>query len=559
MAGHFLLKTLILAQLTSTTIAQQMPSLDKDDIFWLSIKDKREPALFEDYLEKFPRGMYVKIACHDLAQLRGTATLPAPCISPEMPAAPPASVASPTVPAGLGAMELLRLVQQVVGGSQRLAEVRDFRMTERLQARGLMGGKGNRSLAWCSSGGFLEVAGKTQTYFDGKSAGWYYDKAYFWPISLAVGRRYNFFQWFHLLLADSQPDHKVTPVGPNTLQIEDGFGNLAILEINPDSHLPVKLRPSATAEPTTYSDWRDVGGFKLPFHETISRKEMTSVEGTLSWGINTGINCAALDRKPAGAKEAKSPPKTPESPAADPPLTLTEDTAQRAIEMVKRLQDKLGGTEALLQVRDFERRFRESKPLPNGEMSKGTSVVETGCITGELHQKTTTRVRRAGMSFKVDVDVFFDGNQSAWIKRGRRYEKLPNVVTLDLRRAQFNYDIFNVALSDRLPGRVLSLPNDQTIQIIDETGSRASITVDSATGLPSRKESRFVGRSGSTAPVDEYFSDWKPVGGVLLPHHLAGYRNGRLEREVQVEEWKLNTGARCSELGRPPAMAKATR
>jgi hypothetical protein len=106
---------------------------------------------------------------------------------------------------------------------------------------------------------------------------------------------------------------------------------------------------------------------------------------------------------------------------------------------------------------------------------------------------------------------------------------------------------------------VLSLPNEQTIQIIDEAGTRASVTVDPKTGLPLRKESPFVGKTGLTAPVEEHFSDWKSVSGVLLPHHLVGYRNGQLEREVQIEEWKLNTGVNCSELARLPVMAKTTR
>lgn len=41
---------------------------------------------------------------------------------------------------------------------------------------------------------------------------------------------------------------------------------------------------------------------------------------------------------------------------------------------------------------------------------------------------------------------------------------------------------------------VLSLPNEQTIQIIDEAGTRASVTVDPKTGLPLRKESPSLGK-----------------------------------------------------------------
>jgi hypothetical protein len=456
-------------------------------------------------------------------------------------------------------MELLRQVQQAMGGAQRLAQVRDFRMTEHAQAKGPLGGKGSGTVAWCSSGAFLEEVGQSLTYFDGKSAAWHYEKGYFWPISPDYGRQANFYHWFHLLLADSLPDHKVSLAGPNKLRIEDGFGNLAILEINPTSHLPARLRRSATGSPTVYADWREVDGFKLPHRETILRKEMTPSRGTLSWQLNTGLNCAGLDRKPPGAQEAKERPKLPESTAVTPAQQITEDTAARAVALLKGVQEKLGGTEALLRVRDYERHFRESILLPNGEMSKGPTIVETGCITNELHRKTSRVVKRGGRSVQVDEDIYFDGKQSAWIKRRGRPEKLPSAFALQLQQAQFNYDLFNVVLSDRLPGRELSSPDEQTIQILDESGNRATITVDLSTGLPSKKESRFVGKGGLTAPVVEQFSEWKQVDGILLPSHLVGYRNGLLEREVQVEEWKLNTGAKCSELARPPGMAKATR
>src|SRR5664279_2091197 len=116
MEPGLLLKILILT-LTATALAQQTPSLDKEDVFWLSVKDKGVPSLLEEYLERFPRGTYVKIACHDLGQLRGTAALPAVCASPTAPPAaaaaptlaaspaPAASVVSPAIPSRMGAME----------------------------------------------------------------------------------------------------------------------------------------------------------------------------------------------------------------------------------------------------------------------------------------------------------------------------------------------------------------------------------------------------------------------------------------------------------------------
>ena len=45
---------------------------DKDEnLFWSSIVDSNEPALFEEYLRRYPEGKYVIVAEHKLKQLRG--------------------------------------------------------------------------------------------------------------------------------------------------------------------------------------------------------------------------------------------------------------------------------------------------------------------------------------------------------------------------------------------------------------------------------------------------------------------------------------------------------
>ena len=45
---------------------------DKDEnLFWSSIVDSNEPALFREYLRRYPRGKCVIVAEHKLKQLRG--------------------------------------------------------------------------------------------------------------------------------------------------------------------------------------------------------------------------------------------------------------------------------------------------------------------------------------------------------------------------------------------------------------------------------------------------------------------------------------------------------
>src|SRR5262249_36277491 len=68
-----------------TTVVVNAP-VDRDALYWQSVKDSSEPALIQTYLDQVPQGAFVPLARARIAALR-TPTAPAP------PAATPSSAA----------------------------------------------------------------------------------------------------------------------------------------------------------------------------------------------------------------------------------------------------------------------------------------------------------------------------------------------------------------------------------------------------------------------------------------------------------------------------------
>jgi hypothetical protein len=97
-------------QAPDAKVAHNVPGppagVDRDSLFWSSVKDSNDPVMFEAYLDKFPDGLYAAIAVARLKQLSKLADPPAnsPANSPadppdEPPAAPPEKPADETAAA----------------------------------------------------------------------------------------------------------------------------------------------------------------------------------------------------------------------------------------------------------------------------------------------------------------------------------------------------------------------------------------------------------------------------------------------------------------------------
>jgi hypothetical protein len=103
-----------------------------------------------------------------------------------------------------------------------------------------------------------------------------------------------------LVLSDRVPGRTVAAVGENEIQISDGEGESVRLQIDAQTGLPSGMHYSGGQGPSTstYSDWRDVDGVKLPFQRSAKVGPMDGVSTVSEIKINTGLTAEALSKKP---------------------------------------------------------------------------------------------------------------------------------------------------------------------------------------------------------------------------------------------------------------------
>jgi hypothetical protein len=108
-----------------------------------------------------------------------------------------------------------------------------------------------------------------------------------------------------MLLSDHMVGRVVSAVNDRTVEISDTSGQVVRLVADPETGLPRSaLYDSATATGNiavteTYSDYREAGGLKLPFHISITAGGRNYAEVTVkSFQANTGLQAKDLEKQP---------------------------------------------------------------------------------------------------------------------------------------------------------------------------------------------------------------------------------------------------------------------
>ena len=109
-----------------------------------------------------------------------------------------------------------------------------------------------------------------------------------------------------LVLADRDTSRTVSAVDDHTIEITGGDGQSIRLEIDASTGLPAKesyQAPGIGGAPTdviqTFSDWRDTGGFKMPFKTLMEQGGKKIAEVTVSdYKFNTGLTASEIGKRP---------------------------------------------------------------------------------------------------------------------------------------------------------------------------------------------------------------------------------------------------------------------
>ena len=208
--------------------------------------------------------------------------------------------------------DLLARAQAAAGGAEKLAAVKDYTLEASFQFDSSAGGiEVTETDRWMAPSHFRQdsvmPSGKISVYIDGES-GWIatpQGPGALLGAQLKQVQGDDFRAFFPMLLSDGTVGRAVKAVDDRTVEISDKSGQVVRLVTDPETGLPRSARydtATATGEVAvteTYSDYREVGGLKLPFHISITAGGRNYAEVTVkSFQANTGLQVKDLEKQP---------------------------------------------------------------------------------------------------------------------------------------------------------------------------------------------------------------------------------------------------------------------
>jgi zinc protease len=213
---------------------------------------------------------------------------------------------------------LLKRAQQAMGGADKLAAVKDLTQSGEMTMDPAAGGmKMKQQNRWVAPSTLRQdqvlPIGTIIAFTDGKS-GWLSMPQGLMPMPAPVLKQAQgeiFREWLTLVLSDRDASRTITAVAPSAVEISTADGLKVGVEFDEATGLPLRQSyqetgmggpPSEVKE--TFSDWRDVGGIKLPFKVLIEQNGKKAGDAVVSEiKLNTGVTAEELGKKPEPVKK----------------------------------------------------------------------------------------------------------------------------------------------------------------------------------------------------------------------------------------------------------------
>jgi hypothetical protein len=233
-------------------------------------------------------------------------------------------------------------------------------------------------------------------------------------------------------------------------------------------------------------------------------------------------------------------PAQPEARAQEQYTLRTEQSAAKAKELIQKMIQALGG-DAYLNVRDQYAFVRLGLFDSNGRLAGYDRVYDYWKFPDK---------NRTEYSKKRNIIDIYNGDKG-WTLDKAGVEELPatrteNFVTglkedinhLCRYRLKEEGMIFRYVGSD-----VLDLRQVDWVELVDRERRTYRIAIPRSDSLPARAQYITRDRERRTrTEVEELFSNYFPVQGVMTPKQVSKSRNGRLIYQAFYEEVKYNTG-----------------
>jgi zinc protease len=249
-----------------------------------------------------------------------------------------------------------------------------------------------------------------------------------------------------------------------------------------------------------------------------------------------GLPVASIDLtipEPGGAPKQDAGSKA-EAAKADPA------SIGRGKKLLARVQQAVGGADQLAAVQDVT----ETVDLSMAAMPAGMKVKQTNIWVAPDHFRQESQLPFG------KVVVYSDG-KSGWMSTPQGVRPLPGAQLKQVREELFrNY--FRLLLSDRMPDRTVSSPEEGVVEISDPAGDSVKLLIDEKTGLPAKEVYKSAEPMGGPVAMEEVFEDFGPAGGIKAPKKITVNQNGKKFAELTIEEYKINTGIKPEELSKQP-------
>ena len=199
-------------------------------------------------------------------------------------------------------MRLLKKVQDAMGGSEKLAAVKDVSYSAEVTiftpGAAMKAQQKNSFLFPASLRQELEAPFGKQVVFSNGVGGWIMSPQGMQAMPPPVLKQVQgelFRMLFRLAICEGCA---VNAVGENTVELTGKNGEAARLEIDDKTGLPLKVVYDDNTV-NEYSNWKETDGLQAPSHWTVTRQGTKFAESNVqSYKINSGITEQELSRKP---------------------------------------------------------------------------------------------------------------------------------------------------------------------------------------------------------------------------------------------------------------------
>ena len=254
-----------------------------------------------------------------------------------------------------------------------------------------------------------------------------------------------------------------------------------------------------------------------------------------------GLPVASIDLtipEPGGGAKPNASSKT--EAAKTDPASADPASMARGKQLLARVQQAVGGADQLAVVQDFT----ETVVLSMAEMPAGVKVKQTNTWVAPDSFRQESQLPFG------KVIVYSDG-KSGWMSTPQGVRPMPGAQLKQVREELFrNY--FRLLLSDRVPDRTVSSPEEGVVEISDTAGDSVKIVIDEKTGLPAKEIYHSAELMGGPVAMEEVFEDFGPAGGVKAPKKKTVNQNGKKFAELTIEEYRINTGIKPEDLNKQP-------